>query len=191
MKRAIVFGVLCASFTASAAVPFTVMGNNSAAIAAHATSKASARSFVEEVLAENKRAEPILTQYRASGLYPAVPQQGKRYFELAAKGRALFEGGPLDQCNVFGSMASEYWQFRREGNQQAAKDFGVMMRTSLRECRDQIAHPPAPTVTIRAPGELGKPPFKGCLLIMDVTTAKPSPTATHEWTCPPAAIPVR
>lgn len=181
--------VLCAGFSVSAAVPFKILGGNASEIAEHASKRQLAIQFVESVLAENARAEPILVQYRANGINPSVPQQSRRFLDLMRKGEEAFGYGVLGKCAYFGAMASEYWQFRLGRDRVAMDRFRDEMRNGLRWCREQISSPPEPTLTIRASGDLESPPFKGCLLIMDVSTPTRSTAREQDWTCPRAAVP--
>lgn len=188
-KMMLIAGVMIA-ISWNAFAGYQVIGNNADAVAQYNQKLPMAKQFVAEVLAENKRSEEVLMKYRERGLSPDVPAQGQRFMGLREKGYKLFGDTvfiePFGRCGAFGSSAGDYWQARLS-NSRDQTAFKKMMTQSLKECRSQISNPPERTVTIKAPGGFDKPPFKGCLAILDLTTAANSAQDT-QWTCPEKAV---
>lgn len=172
-----------------AATGYEVVANNSDAVKQYNQKLPIAKQFVADVLTENQRSETVLMKYREQGLSPDVPAQGKKFMGLREKGYKLFGDTvfiePFGRCGAFGASAGDYWQSRLS-NSLDQPAFKKMMTQSLKDCRSQIANPPERTVTIKAPGGFDKPPFKGCLAMLDLTTTNPAQDT--QWTCPERAV---
>lgn len=187
-KMMLIAGVMVA-ISCNAFAGYQVIGNNGDVVAQYKQKQPMAKQFVADVLAENKRSEAVLMKYREQGLSPDVPAQGKTFMGLREKGYKLFGDTvfiePFGRCGAFGASAGDYWQSRLS-NSLDQPAFKKMMTQSLKDCRSQIANPPERTVTIKAPGGFDKPPFKGCLAILDLTT--PNTAQDAQWTCPERAV---
>lgn len=162
---------------------YQVVGNNDNVVSSYNKNKQNAKNYLDKVLAENKRSNAVYAKFRKEGLNPEVPAQGRRFGELGDQGHKLFGDSvfvePFGRCGSVGENAGSYWQ-ARISNAFGLNTSKEMMNQSIKDCQAEISTPPEPTLTIKAPGEIGHPPFKGCLVILDVTNQGGLPT----WTCP-------
>lgn len=164
-------------------VTFVVIGNNSSDAEKHEVLRQSAIKYILKV---SDATEEVRAMERLP-VGPDLPAQSRKMTALAAEGDiygTAFDS--LGHCGAAGRAANLFWTARRTGSvgslspQQAYE--GV--NEAAEACRKQIAKKLELTVTLNGPVEQVKPPFPGCLTILDF---EEKPTFS-QWTCPSAAV---
>lgn len=171
------------SMVLSAKPGFRITGDNAAEIRKYTELKADATKLLQQVDAEMKKSDGVLARYKAKGLSPEVPAQGRRFAELAEYANKKFGDAltqPLGQCGGLGIIASSYWQDRL-----SERDLAMLKRSAKtyaeqrRFCQEQIAMPPEATITVTGPASQSTAPEKGCLQVILFDDRSKT-----EWTCP-------
>ncbi len=177
-----------ASTATAEKVRFSVVGDNSADIAAYEKLKPEAWTALQTVQTTVARGNLIAQRYRMDGLTPEVPEHSRQVASLAREVEAKFGNtgtGPFSHCASVGAAAENMWlaqvEKARSGSSLFLDENRKRYLESLSACRNDIANPPSPTISVVGSGEPGKPPARGCLSV--ITTDKSGDT-TESWTCP-------
>lgn len=186
-KKLICFlSLIFVSSSSSAGIKF--VDTNDAAIKAYDQKVLLAKSYLKEVEAETAKSESVIKAYRVKGLSPAVPAQGKVFFTLQAKGEKLFGTNiyeePFGRCGGLGIAASNFWLSKLSENNTKNSIEGSLYADAVKDCRNQILNKPKATVTVEVTPASDKPPFKNCLLIIDVE----GNANASRWTCEKATV---
>lgn len=165
---------------------YTVLSTNEKTIQRFNLQVDEAKKHLAAIREELKKSDRVLVDYRSRGLSPSIPKQSKRFLEMGTEGKSIFGDSPLDQpfgrCGALGDDAWNYWMAVISGKKHDV-DFGVkFIKESISECEYQINNPPEAVAQIRVAPPVEKPPFDGCLAVLDLSTAEQKPT--EEWSCP-------
>lgn len=192
-KIQISIAAVIAAISCIASASPTVVGDNSDEVKKHADLKPKATAYISKL---DKEVSKIIGigMSRRQLTSQEIAAQNRAMNALAEEGEPLgnFLESPLHRCRFAGSSARMLWQTMTgfitvQTPQRAYDDYQKVAK----ECRQQIATAPAPTVTVHAPLKQATPPYRGCLAVMLLDpppgskAAKPNYT---EWTCPKGSV---
>ncbi|MGC5703044.1 hypothetical protein J4P02_22845 [Pseudomonas sp. NFXW11] len=163
-------------------IEFVVVGNNADVLAQHDAKRVDARKYVEKL----KQAITEILEMKKLPEGPALPAQHKKIVALMKEGEVFGPFlGPLDKCRRAGIDTNSFWAVMSGGNDSSTPDEALTkVSERIHECEVEIKSPPTSKVSLAGPVDQTKPPFKGCLRVLELGDE----LDYIEWTCPAASI---
>lgn len=169
---------------------FEVVGDNVPELRTYAQRLPQAQAYIREVETAYEMGSELVLEFVRSGGNADVRSQVVKFKALQEKGEKLFPlWTPYFGCGQLGFAAGEYFRgylaaANGQGKRQMEDGHRLWNSTST-NCDAELDYgPPERSLKLRAPGAIGKVPFRGCTMSIDEADS-----ALKVWTCPISSLP--